>query len=264
MGEFDSARKYARLGVKIWRSGSVQSPVAEEIQAPVVNCLTFEAMCDWHFGEIASCHALMDEAISTAKELEDRNALVLALNYAAALAVLERDPLEVDRLASGMIELSTRNNFVYWLALGVIYRGWARSVSGNIAEGIPGIEQGIKDLRATGQVVGLPFYLARKAEALCLADRNCEALETINEAIAIAERFEHGYCSAELHRLRGVFLAAMSAEEAQIEASFAEAIRIANEQKSVSLEKHAEATYAEYRRQKTSASGGRGFRLLLR
>jgi len=59
-----------------------------------------------------------------------------------------------------MIELSTRNNFVYWLALGVIYRGWARSASGNIAEGIPGIEQGIKDLRATGQVVGLPFHLA--------------------------------------------------------------------------------------------------------
>ena len=163
-----------------------------------------------------------------------------------------------------MIELSTRNNFVYWLALGVIYRGWARSASGNIAEGIPGIEQGIKDLRATGQVVGLPFHLARKAEALCLADRNSEALETINEAIAIAERFEHGYCSAELHRLRGVFLAAMSAEEAQIEASFAEAIRIAKEQKSVSLEKHAEATCAEYRRQKASASGGRGFRLPLR
>ena len=92
LGEFDSARKYARHGVQIWRSGSVQSPVAEEIQAPVVNCLIFEAMSDWHFGEIASCHALMDEAISTAKELKDRNALVLALNCAAGLAILERDP----------------------------------------------------------------------------------------------------------------------------------------------------------------------------
>ena len=79
LGEFDSSRKYARHGVQIWRSGSVQSPVAEEIQAPVVNCLIYEAMSDWHFGEIASCHALMDEAISTAKELKDRNALVLAL-----------------------------------------------------------------------------------------------------------------------------------------------------------------------------------------
>jgi hypothetical protein len=57
----------------------------------------------------------------------------------------------------------------------------------------------------------------------------------------------------------------MGAEEMQIEASFREAIRIAKEQKSVSLEKRAEATYAEYRRQKASASEseGHGFRLPL-
>ena len=66
---------------------------------------------------------------------------------------------------------------------------------------------------------------------------------------------------AELNRLRAVFLAAMGADEANIEASLCAAIRIAKEQKSVSLEKRAEATYAEYRRQKASGSGGRGFRV---
>ena len=70
-------------------------------------------------------------------------------------------------------------------------------------------------------------------------------------------------CSAELHRLRGVFLATLGADENQIEASFCEAIRIAKEQKSVSLAKRAEATYAEYRRQKACGSGGHGFRLPL-
>ena len=55
----------------------------------------------------------------------------------------------------------------------------------------------------------------------------------------------------------------MGADETQIEASFCEAIRIAKEQKSISLEKRAEATYAEYRRQKASGLGGRGFRLPL-
>jgi len=44
----------------------------------------------------------------------------------------------------------------------------------------------------------------------------------------------------------------MGAEDTQIEASFCEAIRIAKEQKSVSLEKRAKGTYAEYRRQKTA------------
>jgi len=55
----------------------------------------------------------------------------------------------------------------------------------------------------------------------------------------------------------------MGAEETQIEDSFHNAIRIAKEQKSVSLEKRAEATYAEYRRQKARASVGRGIRLPL-
>ena len=262
LGEFDSSRKYARHGVQIWRSGSVQSPVAEEISAPVVICLIYEAMSDWHFGEIASCHALMDEAIATAKELKDRYTLAMALAWAAGLAHLERDPAEVDRLASELIELSTRHHFAYFLTQGSILRGWVRSASGNTAEGIPGIEQGIKELRATGSVLDLPYHLARKAEALHLADRTSEALEAINEAVAIAERFEHGYCSAELHRLRGVFLATLGAEETQIEASFCEAIRIAKEQKSVSLEKRAEGTYAEYRRQKAN-TGERRFRLPL-
>jgi hypothetical protein len=79
----------------------------------------------------------------------------------------------------------------------------------------------------------------------------------------MAERFEYGLSRAELHRLRGVFLAALGADETQIEASFREAIRIAKEQKSASLEKGAEATYAEYCRQRANASGGRGIRLPL-
>jgi len=52
-----------------------------------------------------------------------------------------------------------------------------------------------------------------------------------------------------MSRLRGVFLAAIGTEEAQIETSFAAAIRIATEQKSISLAKRAEATYAEQRKQ---------------
>ena len=83
------------------------------------------------------------------------------------------------------------------------------------------------------------------------------------EAEGLAERFEERLWRAELHRLRGVLLTAMGADEAQIEASFCEAIRVAKGQKSVSLEKRAEATYAEYRRQKASVSGGRGYRLPL-
>ena len=106
-------------------------------------------------------------------------------------------------------------------------------------------------------------YCGVSGKALHLADRTSEALEAIKEAEALVERYEERFWCAELHRLRGVFLTAIGADEAQIEASFCAATRIAKEQKSVSLEKRAEGTYAEYRRQKASASGGRGFQLPL-
>src|SRR6516162_10035789 len=170
---------------------------------------------------------------------------------------------EVERLATELMELATRQHFAYWLAVGAILRGWARSASGEAVEGLTLIEDGIRTARATGGMRGVTYRLALKAEALHLAARTPEALETIQQAEALAESLDEGWWRAELHQLRGVFLTAMVADEAQIEASFAETIRIARQQKSVSLEKRAEATYAEYRRQKAGGSGGRGFRLAL-
>ena len=102
-----------------------------------------------------------------------------------------------------------------------------------------------------------------KAEASHLLGRIHDALATLREAKALVETFEGRCWRAELYRLRGVFLAALGAAEAEIEASFRAAIKTAREQKSVSLEKRAEATYAEYRREKASGLGGRGFRLPL-
>jgi adenylate cyclase len=189
--------------------------------------------------------------------------LALALYYSAVLGYCDSNPAEVERFTSDLIELSTRQNFPDRLAGGEVLRGWARSASGNTAEGISWIEDGMENTRATGTMVVAPFLLALKGEALYLADRTVEALQAIREADALVERSEARWWCAELHRLRGVFLATLASDEAQIESSFCEVIRIAKEQKSVSLQKRAEATYGEYRRQKTSGSGGLGFRLPL-
>jgi hypothetical protein len=261
LGDFEAARQYARRGVQIWRAGGVQHQINDAWHA--VGCLFLEALLEWHFGEIASCHPTMAEAISLARELKNMQELAQALWHAGWLAHFERNPAEVERLASDLCELSTRLNFEPFLQRAAVLRGWARSASGNTADGISLIEDGIGDYRATGSMLDMPFLLALKAEAFHLADRTGEALEAIREAEAVVERFENRYWCAELHRLRGVFLAAIGADQAQIKASFCEAIRIAKQQKSVSLEKRAEATYAEYRRQKASGSGGREFRLPL-
>jgi len=262
MGEFESARRYARRGVRLWRSRSAPSPV-EEADAPIVTCLLVEGLIKWHFGEGVAGRADMAEAISVAKEQNDTHGLVLALFFVAMLDHFERKTAEVERLATELMELATRQHFAFWLAIGTTFRGWARSASDEAVEGLTWIEDGIRAIRATSGMRGMEYWLAVKAEALHLATRTPEALETIERAEALAESYDEGWWRAELQRLRGVFLASLGVEEAQIEAAFREAIATAQQQKSISLEKRAEATYAEYRRQKAIGSGGRGFRLPL-
>ena len=252
-------RRSGRLEIKL----ALEIVAQEDVETAPVCCLCYEDVLDWHFGDIASSQAKIGEAIALAKRLNDMHGLAVALWYAGMLGRWQGNSAEVEHFASDLIEFSTRQNFPYWLTLGAIHRGWARSVSGDTAEGISLIEDGIRTHRASGAILGMPYFLGLKAEALYFADRTREALEAIEEAESLADRYEQRFHCAELHRLRGVCLAAIGGEESQNEALFQEAIRIAREQKSVSLAKRAGATYAEYRRQKTSGSEGRGFRLPL-
>ena len=182
-GKFELARQYAMRGLQIWRSGTVESPT-EEVTASGVIFWYIRALTEWHLGEIASCQATTAEAISLAEELSDMHGLALSLYFAGSLSQFERNPAEVERMASALIELSARHNFAFWGAAGETLRGWALSASANTAEGIPWIEQGIRDFRATGSVIPLQYMLAVRAEALYLADRTSEALEEIREGSA--------------------------------------------------------------------------------
>ena len=79
LGDFETARQYAMRGVQIWRSGSVQSH-AEDLDAPAVICLCYEALCRVASRRDRLLPSTMEEAISLAKELNDMHGLAVALS----------------------------------------------------------------------------------------------------------------------------------------------------------------------------------------
>ena len=117
MGDFEAARQNQKRVFTILRSGHARSQF-EEVDSQAVSCLCHEGLFRWHFGKASTCRAPIGEAISLAKELNDMHGLAVALNIAAILAQLERKSSEVERLASELIELSTRQCFRHWFALG--------------------------------------------------------------------------------------------------------------------------------------------------
>jgi hypothetical protein len=128
LGDFETAGCYLGQGLELWRSGGGRSSV-EEVDVRAVSCLCYKADCDWHLGEIASSRATIVEAICLANELNNTHglaeALAEALASAASLGHSERNPAEVERCASELMELATRHHFAHWRAVGAIYGGWA-------------------------------------------------------------------------------------------------------------------------------------------
>ena len=119
LGDFETARKYSILGVQLWRSSGVQSQVEEVRRGYARRRLSvLSGPMQWHFGEIASCQPTMAEAISAAKELNNMHALAHALWHAGWLAHFERNPAEVERFRSELIELSNHQNFANFAAQG--------------------------------------------------------------------------------------------------------------------------------------------------
>ena len=199
LDDFETTRRYAKRGVQTWRSGGAE-PSVEEVYAPVVLCLCFESLSAWRLGKFAPCHAAMTKAISLAKEPGDTHALAHALCFSALLSYFERNVSEVEGLASEAIELSTRHDFAHWPALGAVLRGWARSASGDTAQGIAWIEDGIRHYQMIGSILMMPCWLVLKAEALYLAERTSEALEAITEAEADVRELRE-----KLNRLLGLW-----------------------------------------------------------
>ena len=262
LGDFTHARQETASGVRLWQSG-VEKSQLEELDEPVIGCLCHKAFCAWHSGQIASARSTMGEAIVVAKRLKNTHGIAVALHYSATLSYMERNPIQAAQVAAELAELSTRQHFPHFRAWGTALLGWTRSVAGIFTQGISWMHDGIEELRTSGALLPVPSLLASKAEALYLANRTSEALDTIDEAETLVEKTEARWWSAEFYRLRAIFLTAMDGDDAEIERAFQDAINTAKQQKSTSLRKRAEATYAEYRRQKVSTSEGHGFRLRL-
>ena len=107
------------------------------------------------------------------------------------------------------------------------------------------MQQGLAELRATGAEINRAEFLYRLAEAYCAAGRLDDAVDTLNNAIAVAEDRENLWLEAEIYRLKGEFLLRRSDSDSdEAQARFQQAIAIARKQGAKSPELSATTSLA--------------------
>ena len=112
-------------------------------------------------------------------------------------------------------------------------------------EGIAQMHQGLTILQATGGGLRIPYYLALLAEADGEVGQTEEALHLLAEASAHLDKTQECWVEAELYRLRGDLLLAVSSDNhVESETCFQKAIAKAQNQSAKSLELRAATNLA--------------------
>ncbi len=146
------------------------------------------------------------EAHVLARQLADPFSLGVALMSAAIGRYLRGEWAACQEQAEAAIALAREHDLATVLAATTIYRSFALTRQGRLEEGTTQVREGLAAYRASGVQNASTVILALMAEALGQAGQIAEALTTLAEGLAFAERTGERFYEAEMYRLRGELL----------------------------------------------------------
>ena len=98
----------------------------------------------------------------------------------------------------------------FWITWSSCLKGLIQSRRGDYEAGLARMQKSVIGYRATGARIGLVHFMTELAETLLAARDTRQGMAVIDEAQAIYARTGNSYHAADLHRVRGELLIAVS------------------------------------------------------
>jgi DNA-binding SARP family transcriptional activator len=179
----------------------------------------------------------------------------MAMTVGVYAAVQRRDPPLLRARAAAAAALSERWGFQMLAASATAPLGWAQAIEGDPAGGAALLRRALARSEATGARATRPLLLGLLAEAERLAGRPGEALGLLDDALAQVDRSGERSWEAELHRLKGESLLAISPPRpSEAEQAFRTSIEVARRQDAKLFEERASASLGRLRAAQRSQS----------
>jgi class 3 adenylate cyclase/tetratricopeptide (TPR) repeat protein len=229
-GEFAAARRHFEKALALY------DPAQRPAYADVKSFDLFVVHRMWLSWTLASLGHLdqalvqQDMAMGEARRLSHPVTLAIALVQTgiSGLRICWGPGLQL-QYADELLRLATEHGLEHFRMMGLIERGWSLAGLGRADAGIPLVAAGLAGLRDHGFIFFTPWALTLLADACRAAGQWQAALAHLAEARGLAEERGERFFQAETFRLTGEVLLAMG-DAAAAEASFREAIAIAQQQ----------------------------------
>jgi class 3 adenylate cyclase/DNA-binding response OmpR family regulator/predicted ATPase len=186
----------------------------------------------WHLGYVDQASAVAAEAMKHAEELSHPHTLVYTICHARGfMDLFSRRCDHTQSYAGLVVSLCTENRFSHWINCGRILEGWAEIRQGKVDQGIELLRAGMASWQKAGARLWLPIFLTLEAEACMETGRGDDALEFIEEALAVSNDTGERWAMAEVLRIKARLLQILGRTETrEIETVLINGLEIARAQ----------------------------------
>jgi class 3 adenylate cyclase/predicted ATPase len=182
-------------------------------------------------------------AIAEASTLAHAPSLAASLAVGCRLLSLRGDSGGLGEWAEQLMAVAGEQGFPSYRALGSIFRGWSRVMTGDVSEGMSLLRNGAGAYGATGAEARISFHLALLAKACEIAGQVEEAASLLEDSLQIVERIGERWFAAELYRHKGQLRLRQGDPQTAAEL-YRQALAIAKEQEAKLWELRAAASLA--------------------
>jgi predicted ATPase len=238
LGEFELAREHLERGSAHYDPEQHPDHLALYGQDGGLVCLCRLAFVLWNLGYPDQAMARCHDALTMAQRLSHPFSLAYVLTWVAMLYNHCQPVEDTQEWADAAVTFSKEQGFPFWYTQGDVLQGWLVAEQGQFADGISQMRQGLADMQAVGTEVMQSYDLGLLARAYGKVGQLEDGLRCIEQALTKLEANDERWPEAGLHRIKGELLLQMASpqKEQEAEASFLQAIRVAQCQQAKSLE----------------------------
>jgi predicted ATPase len=234
-GKFAAAHTKLERSISLCEDSKAEAYLDLSAQDPRVHVRLYDGLALWFLGFPDQALRVCADARRYADASHYPFSEAMAQTISLRIHQLRGETAVVANQANAAIALCEEHEFVHYLAMARILRGWARAQQGEFEKGIAEIQEGLEKERATGALLFESYSLGLLADACIKNKRYGQALQFLRQVRFDEENNERFY-AAEIYRLLGETHFRSNQDLDQAEDYFAKGLRVAREQKAKCFE----------------------------
>lgn len=228
LGEFTAGKDHLERALNLYDGSRDDGLTFLYGQNPKVTCLNYLAINLWILGYLDEAVKKCEEAISYAEQLSHPYSHTFAHGTAALFHAVRRDSRSALQHSEMAFKLAKKSGFPFFLALGMIIRGWARFRSGKVSMSAKLVENGLTAMRVIGTELGRPFFLALMAETAGADSK--EGLNLLTSALEKADENHELWFTSAIYWMEGKMGEQQKLPIDEISGKYWQAIEVAMDQ----------------------------------